>query len=108
MKLRKKTKKARAQEREPSKSASCILRGLAGGARPSIRSSGASDIRREDLHRSVHSDLHRPALEPCFYIDLHVLTYLDLERENIDKEREREKERGREGKREVEREERKD
>ena len=51
---------------------------------------GATDIHREDLHRSVTSDLHRPALEPWFYIDLHILTNLDY------LERERERERGRE------------
>ena len=38
----------------------------------------ATDIRREDLHRSVIPALHRPALEPWFYIDLHILTYIDL------------------------------
>ena len=55
---------------------------------------GASDIRREDLHRSVIPDLHRPALEPWFYIDLHILTSLDYllyKREGMKTEQRREK-----------------
>ena len=41
-------------------------------------SEGASDLHREDLHRSVMSDLNRTAWVPWIYIDLHILTYLDF------------------------------
>ena len=51
---------------------------------------GASDILREDLHRSVIPDLNRPALQPLFYIDLHILTYIDYLKRR-EREREREK-----------------